>query len=74
MRDRYLAIQSEKEKKKNDFFLVRNFEFCGIRYCYTTLTIPTNYIEAINLEDSKYCVSAMQKEFDSLVKKKGTFE
>ena len=30
-------------------------------------TIPTNYTEGINSENSKYWISARQKEFDSLV-------
>ena len=30
-------------------------------------TIPNNYTEAIDTEDSKYWVSATQKEFDSFV-------
>ena len=36
-------------------------------------TIPTNYTKAINSEDSKYWVSAIQKEFDSFVEN-NTFE
>ena len=36
-------------------------------------TIPTNYTEAINSKDSKYWISAMRKEFDSLVEN-NTFE
>ena len=36
-------------------------------------TIPTNYTEAINSEDSVYWVSAMQKEFDFFVEN-NTFE
>ena len=49
------------------FFVVENFEFSGIASCYTMCTIPTNYTEAINSEDSQYWVSAMCKKFDSLV-------
>ena len=55
---------------KTRFFVVENFEFSGVDYC---CTMCTNYTEPINSEDSKYWVSAMQKEFDSLVEN-NTFE
>ena len=58
---------STRQKRKPDFFIVENFEFSGVDYCCTMHTIPTYYTEAINSEDSKYWVSAMRKEFDSLV-------
>ena len=61
------------QRRKPDYFVIENFEFSGIDYCYTMHTIPTNYTEVINSEDTEYWVSTMQKEFDSLVES-NTFE
>ena len=41
------------QEKKTRYFVIENFEFCGIDYCYTMRTIPTNYTDAINSDDSK---------------------
>ena len=61
--ERLIHNYPTREKEKNDSFVVENFEFRGIDYCYTMHTIPTNYTEAISSEESEYWVSAMPKKF-----------
>ena len=64
---------SNPAEKKTWFFAAENFKFSGIDYFYIMHTIPTNYTETINSEDSKYWVPVMWKEFDSRVEN-NTFE
>ena len=42
------------QRRKPNVFVIKNFEFSRIDYCYTMYTILINYTEAINSEDSKY--------------------
>ena len=53
MRDQYIVIQPDREE--NMIFLeLKILNLMKLTAVYTWCTIPTNFTEAINSEDSKY--------------------
>ena len=51
---------SIQQRKKNDFFVVENFEFGSVDYCCTLRMILADYSEAVNSLASKR-ILAMRK-------------